>query len=225
MLASTFPDEARKNPDLGGGEKTKWHYIDYPFVPEGESVKGEQPQSPNAEEKLNELFTSFKSEAESSRKAQDLCWLFHLIQDIHQPLHTVSLFDTNHPRGDKGGNDTYVLFKEGNEPVKLHSYWDRLPTGTLQNIPAKAKALLHKDEFQESKLSELKANKTVHDWITKESVLIAIHEVYLNGKVNGTKDNPTPLDKSYTDTAKKIAERRIVLSGTRLAQELIALYS
>ena len=225
MLASTFPDEARKSPDLGGGEKTKWHYIDYPFVPEGESVKGEQPQSPNAEEKLNELFASFKGEAESSQKAQDLCWLFHLIQDIHQPLHTVSLFDANHPRGDKGGNDTYILLKEGNEPVKLHSYWDRLPTGTFKNIPAKADALLHKDEYQESKLSELNTNKTVHAWITKESVSIAIHDVYLNGNVKGTKDNPTPLDQSYIDSAKKIAERRIVLSGIRLAQELILLYS
>jgi hypothetical protein len=109
--------------------------------------------------------------------------------------------------------------------MKLHSYWDRLPTGTLQNIPAKAEALLNKDEYQESKLSELNANKTVRDWITKESVPIAVHDVYLNGKVNGTKDNPTPLDQSYIYSAKKIAERRIVLSGIRLAQELILLYS
>ena len=29
MLASTYPDEARRNPALGGGQKSKWHYVHY----------------------------------------------------------------------------------------------------------------------------------------------------------------------------------------------------
>jgi hypothetical protein len=225
MLASTYPDDARNIPELGGGEMKKWHYIDYPFVPIGETVQGDRPQIPNAEEKLNSLITNLRGEVESSQKAIDLCWLFHLTEDIHQPLHTSSLSTSAHPLGDKGGNDTYILLSAETQPVKLHSYWDGLVKGTFSNIPGKAEDLLQMNKYKEANLPELVANISIEDWIKKESLTLAIEKVYGNGRINGTKEEPTLVQQSYIKDSKDIAERRVVLSGIRLGKKLAEIYA
>ena len=224
MLASTFPDDARKIAGLGDGEKTKWHYVDYPLVPPGDPTKGLQPETPNAEEKIIELLSMMKNQEETSEKAISLCWLFHLVEDIHQPLHTVSLFDVNHPTGDRGGNETFFLLNGNTTPVKLHYFWDGLLQGTLHTCPAQAKELLDRRKFRRRKLFELKLDKTVNTWV-KESVNLAVTEVYVNYTITGTKENPTPAPADYAENAKQIAERRIVLSGIRLADVLVQIYS
>ena len=224
MLASTYPDDARSFPELGGGEMKKWHYVDYPFVPDEEEVFGEDPDPINAQEKLISFITSLKTQTESAQKAVDVCWTFHLLEDIHQPLHTVSMFDGDLPHGDRGGNSRYIKLPTGGAAKKLHSYWDGLITGTLRNIPAKATALLAKPQYQEANLSELTTNTDVESWIKKESFPLAVSAVYKNGSVNGVKGAPTTVSNSYVTTAKKTAERRVVLSGIRLAKKLIEIY-
>jgi S1/P1 Nuclease len=42
------------------------------------------------------------------QKAIALAWLFHLVGDIHQPLHTAQLFTVEYPKGDRGGNEICV---------------------------------------------------------------------------------------------------------------------
>jgi len=49
------------------------------------------------------------------RVATDIKILFHLVGDLHQPLHTGYL-------GDKGGNTVSVFYK--NNPTNLHKVWD-----------------------------------------------------------------------------------------------------
>ncbi len=224
MLASTFPDDARDDYSLGGGERTKWHYVDYPFVPDGSNVKGRQPDRPNAEEVLLRLSGSIKTERNPEQKAIDLCWLFHIIQDLHQPLHVASLFDERHRDGDKGGNHTYIIFNDAQRSVKLHSYWDRLVPGNFNNIPEKAKNLLQMPQYQEGKLAELKNNPGVKDWIIKESFVIAKEAAYNNGRINGTENNPSAVDNIYGKNARKTGERRIILAGMRVARELEKLF-
>jgi hypothetical protein len=54
------------------------------------------------------------------RRALALCWLLHLMADLHQPLHTVALYTrAAFPAGDRGGN----LIDVG-EHETLHSLWD-----------------------------------------------------------------------------------------------------
>lgn len=219
MLASTYSDEARSIPELGGGEKKKWHYVDYPYVPLGDPTGGEPPQIPNAEIELYELFDSLKVENPSSEKAINFCWLFHILEDVHQPLHTVSLFDVDHPRGDRGGNDTYIEFQGEDLVMKLHSYWDGLISGNPQTIPEQAKNLLEHSEVTDT------LARNFSDWIRKESVPLAVHVVYQNGKVRGTKDHPTVVTNAYDSEAQQTAYRQIVLAGVRLARKLIELYS
>ncbi|MCD6013061.1 MAG: hypothetical protein K0Q79_2923 [Flavipsychrobacter sp.] len=224
MLASTFPDDARDDYELGGGEKTKWHYVDYPVVPAGSKIKGKQPERPNAEEVITKLLSSLKKQNDPKQKALDVCWLFHLIEDIHQPLHAASLFDEQHRDGDKGGNLTYIIFNDAQRSVKLHSYWDRLIPGSFAGTPSRAQELLQMPEYREAKLYELKANTTVKSWIFNESYVIAKEQVYEKGRVNGTEDSPTGVDVIYGKNAKKTAERRVVLAGIRIGKELAKLF-
>ena len=50
---------------------------------------------------LAENETVVKNENDAARKAIALTWLFHLVGDIHQPLHTAQIFNVDYPNGDR----------------------------------------------------------------------------------------------------------------------------
>ncbi len=215
MLASTFPDDARNTVY----DRPSWHYINYAFVPFGETVQPVQSPAVNAESMIIKLQNDIKTESDPIKNALDICWLFHLIEDVHQPLHSTGMFDKNHPNGDQGGNLTYMQFSTGG-PVKLHSYWDGLIKTSIPNAPALAQSLLQNPEYSVTNLIELNMHPDPHGWVFLESFELAKSECYLNGKVVGTETAPTKVADSYGANASKVAEKRIVLAGIRLGQTL-----
>src|SRR4029450_9430508 len=56
------------------------------------------------------------------RRAIALAWLFHLLGDIHQPLHTAQLFTTDYPNGDRGGNEICIRATQAGQPMDLHRF-------------------------------------------------------------------------------------------------------
>lgn len=62
--------------------------------------------------------------ASAAQRAVALCWLLHLMGDIHQPLHTVMLVAPGTLElGDRGGNEIRV--RAGRRgPRNLHALWD-----------------------------------------------------------------------------------------------------
>lgn len=44
------------------------------------------------------------SDVPPSQKALAYSWLFHLVGDLHQPMHSTALFSERFPDGDRGGN-------------------------------------------------------------------------------------------------------------------------
>jgi hypothetical protein len=87
-----------------------WHYINWPFKPEGQlaSVEIREPEPVNILTALTENERVVKKEADSVRRAIALAWLFHLVGDIHQPLHTAQIFTVDYPNGDRGGNEICI---------------------------------------------------------------------------------------------------------------------
>jgi hypothetical protein len=89
-----FMQAARWADDICMGDKqyhrVAWHYINWPFKPEGQppSVQVREPEPVNILTALPENESMVKNESEAERKAVALAWLFHLVGDIHQPLHT-----------------------------------------------------------------------------------------------------------------------------------------
>jgi len=57
--------------------------------------------------------TTVRNGTDPGRKAIALAWLFHLVGDIHQPLHTAQLFTVDYPKGDRGGNEIMCVGDTG----------------------------------------------------------------------------------------------------------------
>jgi hypothetical protein len=59
----------------------------------------------------------------SAERALFARYAIHLAGDIHQPLHSVALFNQTYPKGDLGGNLNKVILTNGTTS-NFHSYWD-----------------------------------------------------------------------------------------------------
>src|SRR5262245_3362668 len=97
------------------------------------------------------------TENNAERKAIALAWLFHLVGDLHQPLHTAQLFAVEYPQGDRGGNEICVRVTHAGHPMDLHRFWDGVITSSqnLTRIRNEATALRNRQEIQPSQLTEL----------------------------------------------------------------------
>jgi hypothetical protein len=224
MQAARWADELRITDRQH--QRGSWHYINWPFKPDGQSasVQIRQPESVNILTALAENESVVKNEADLERKAIALAWLFHLIGDIHQPLHTAQLFTVEYPQGDRGGNEICVRVTQAERPMDLHRFWDGVITSSsnLRRLRNEATALRNRQEFQRSQLTEL-ASTGFESW-AKESFEIATKFAYRNGgrigiPKGGNMDCAVapPLPAGYVVNASRIADRRMILTGYRLA--------
>jgi hypothetical protein len=95
-----------------------------PFKPEGQpaSVQTRDPEPVNILTAMTENESMVKKESDGERKAIALAWLFHLVGDIHQPLHTAQLFTADYPLGERGGNEIFVRVTQSGQPMDLHRF-------------------------------------------------------------------------------------------------------
>ena len=108
MQAARWADDIRNNDKQH--HPASWHYINWPFKPEGQpaSVQAREPEPANILTALAENEDVVKKDSDPERKAIALAWLFHLVGDIHQPLHSAQLFTVDYTQGDRGGNEICV---------------------------------------------------------------------------------------------------------------------
>jgi len=224
MLAARWPDDVRSIPDEKQFNHPKWHYVDIPYTPDPTaSISLPQPDPENALTAIESNLAVLRSHDSNEDKAIALCWLFHLIGDIHQPMHTISLFSADYPEGDKGGNLIFIRVKPDSSTINLHAFWDDLILGSerFQTVRNRAVELRLQRDLQRSELPEL-SNSQIESWAKQESHSIAIQQAYRNGQFIGSQDktNGAVLPSDYVATVKPIAERRLVLAGYRLADLL-----
>ncbi len=155
-LAARWPDDIRRTKQ----HRSAWHYINIPFKPNDQpnSVTAKPHANPNILFAFAENMEQIKAkETTDGDKAVALCWVFHVVGDVHQPLHTSALFTSELPNGDRGGNLLWVRPKERGAIVNLHSYWDGLVLAGNQFEDAQklASELLARPEFARNKLTEL----------------------------------------------------------------------
>lgn len=223
MLAAQWSDNVRQTPE----DRPTWHYVNLPF--KLGSTATTIPDSPTGEENiltaLQQNRSFLEAEGTTSKKAIALCWIFHLVGDIHQPLHTTKAVSTQFPlpEGDRGGTRFYIRAKEGSSTISLHKFWDDLILGSdrFQSVRNQAISLRQNSDYPRDRLPEL-AETSFENWGKKESYQIA-SKVYENLQ-SGTKTDGKVLPDGYLDTAKKIAQRRIALAGYRLADYLKAVF-
>jgi hypothetical protein len=117
MYAAGWADDIRIRDRLQN--RPRWHYINFPFKPDGQpdSVQIRAPEPVNILTAMAENERVVRNESDPERKAVALAWLFHLVGDIHQPLHTVQLFTVDYPQGDRGGNEICVQVTQAGQPM------------------------------------------------------------------------------------------------------------
>lgn len=102
------------------------HFIDKPYVEDGVfptivMTKTSINSVQLVQNAIKVLTTNInKTTAERALFAR---YLVHVVGDIHQPLHSVSLFNETYPSGDRGGNSLKIVLLNGTVN-NLHSFWD-----------------------------------------------------------------------------------------------------
>jgi hypothetical protein len=223
MLAARWPDDVRDDPRQHRGE---WHYVNFPFHP-GRTAQGEPPPGESIltafERQRATLSSSVASQAD---KAVALCWLFHLVGDVHQPLHTTALFTPAFPEGDRGGTLFFIRPSSRGDVISLHAFWDGLG-GRGDRIREAANAatlLLGRPGMKRQDFPAL-GSRDFAAWAKHESYEIAARFVYRDGTLPGSSDDRQApvLPPGYARGAKALGERRLVLAGYRLADLLSSL--
>lgn len=228
-----FLEMARWPDDIRGGfqDHPTWHYAFRPYV---------DPQDPPPHKPLDVIAGSAFSalalnieiatdpRAASSERAVALCWIFHLVGDLHQPLHTAQLFSSKYPNGDHGGSSEYVLdASTGGEPQTFHWYWDDSVhrDGEPQAVLVRARQL--EEAFPRERFKELSKDPAHASDITgwaAESYLLASSFTY-RVALSDERATAKPPPASYVEQMKTSAERRLTLAGYRLADLLRRIFA
>lgn len=259
--ASVWPDiirgprGAKVNP-WEQWHRPTWHYIDFPIVTGQPSQPGSAAPSVGSmdwqpgragflEAQNNAVQTLKKAMHEiadpsipAPQRAVMLCWLFHVLGDVHQPCHCATLFDARTlPTGDRGGNGTVI---EGLSSVPLHAYWDNLlgkpgtqfHEATLAARDLAANVPLQKDAWVRSGSLEpmewvFESNDVARQWVYTPPVLAAVGSTHSSGyekdgrKFAGVKVKLSDADlAAYQDAASHVARERVVLAALRLSAVL-----
>jgi hypothetical protein len=203
-----------------------WHYTDiviFDGVPPDPKM---QPGKENAVARIAWATDALRKSLGSDKKdAELLAYLYHLVGDIHQPLHAATRVTASNRDGDAGGNE----FKIAGLPEvdNLHYYWDSaagsfhfwspsrpLDARERRRLDAYAKQIVAAnpaESMPESK--ELDPQK----WAA-ESNELARTVVY------ALPENSTPTT-AYEAKAQTVARRRIALAGYRLASLLNSIFA
>lgn len=228
MLACKWADDVRDDHGTNFSQGN-WHYINIPYKPPGQpaSVRPKDPPSVNLLSVLDKQFGVLRN-ATAKREDQSISlrWVFHLIGDAHQPLHTSRLFTTRFPNGDRGGTRFYVKTSfRSSSAISLHSLWDRLVIGSRSFQSVRNRATKLRADYPRKVLSELK-EKDYEDWIRKESFDLARTKAYKEGELDGgtSKSKAKKLPSTYFKEVKPVADRRVALAGFRLADLMRELF-
>lgn len=234
--ASNWPDTVRSptHPMHRVANQPRWHYVDVPFVRDEVVPSPRTDPGGKGPQDLVEAITKNVADLRNrdlvpAERAIALCWVVHLIEDLHQPLHACTLYSSQFPEGDKGGNAFFVTRSawDPDSRTNLHAIWDALlgdyhvqAWDACVATGLAARPDLARQRFQ--------ADLAVLDparWV-QESHEVGIAHVYLRGELRGaaagTADagRPPLLPPGYLANAELVAMRRAALAAHRLADVL-----
>ena len=230
--ASIWPDILRglDEDDRALYNRSSWHYINMPIYLEEKDEAALQEQfehnmnldfSPPLRQNLNivqalrgNLQVWKDSRASDAEKAVALCWILHLVGDLHQPLHSVALFSRAHyPEGDRGGNSVRVSWDP--EPINLHSAWDRMPDRFEDLEPG--------DLTRDLLRSDVASVTAIEYWLRRHHQLATVFVYTKEVKeqlLAGFAENEFPaveLSEFYISNGALLAKEQVILAGHRIA--------
>jgi hypothetical protein len=234
--AAYWPDIARGFNDAERDKYSRpaWHYIDGAWLRGAASEQGNvyvnRSPAPDIfgtpgneitlESQVNNVVTALDyntyvladSNADPAKRAVALCWVLHLMGDIHQPLHSGSLYSASlFETGDRGGNAI------GIDDSNLHSRWDQ----ALRGADQRARELLYDAAYED--FSGQGSDWTLwlaesRSYLTPNVYSPALLGAITQADTSGLRRLPNQeLDDDYVSAMVELSAQRLGLAGLRLA--------
>lgn len=227
MQMARWPDDVRTTLF----DQPTWHYSGKPLIDARQPPKV-APHDHLSGAALEAFALNLKvardRSAPAAQRAVALCWVFHILGDLHQPLHAADQFAARFPEGDRGGGLQFVRESATSEPETLHRFWDGIVPGTGEAADALNLARILATRYPRAALPQViehSSNPTdVATW-TRESVEIASRLAYRSDVVTGTSaEESRVLPTAYVTEARAAGEARIAAAGYRLSDLLRAIF-
>lgn len=238
IATGPWPDDLKAD---GVRAYDTWHYANLTYNPDGVAL----PDRPEGDiiQSINDCISILGDRrAKEIDKARFLGFLVHFVSDLHQPLHSTSMFNNELPGGNQGGNKFLLAGNWRN----LHALWDDgcgylteyndirpygqpkapLTEAQIARIRTLAEKLIR--DYPESQLTA--ADTLDPDFWALESHKLVIRYAYraVKGKDDRGRnqylapdDEPTPY---YLEQVQEVVRRQLALSGYRLARMLNELF-
>lgn len=260
-----YPNAAEINQTYHHGS---WHYTDVPVFPDeaaraalpGKAAMPALEWSPgmsepehgfNSVQALKRVVHELGDPVvPAAQRAVDLCWLFHLMGDFHQPCHCAELYVPGKlPEGDRGANRVLILgISRANPALQsdvLHFFWDSLwngETNDLKSVQSRLGPLMQDETLlakgrggaqvvgAESLLKEGHSLAGMHVYSPMLMSRIQALQPVLNPGP-GRKEEvllvtlPTAASEIYINEARRVSRQQIVTAGMRLAAVLKQIHS
>ncbi len=188
-------------------------------------------------------------ESTAPERALGLCWVMHIVGDIHQPWHVTELYSAEFPTGNAAAGLSYVEDPVTKSAIPLHILWDSntLRVPALEAVDEAAARFMKRnprDSYPELKSHAVDSPDFFLQW-TRESHQVALDwaadiEAVRDTSVDGDDsealvanlikfilegispvESAPPVPEKYWEKLQATAERRITLAGYRIADLLI----
>lgn len=221
LQMARWPDDVRG----GSHDHPTWHYRLVPVADAGAATPAGSAKGSGVEALALNLSVARDPRAPAADRAVALCWIFHLVADFHQPLHSAERFGPAWPQGDEGGSKVLVRDHISGKSVSLHWFWDDSVNrdGSAAAAFAKAKSLAAR--FPRARFSvELSHSAARADasgrWLGESHDLARSLGYRPDAPRAASVEAAVPPAPAYQQAVEQAAEQRLVLSGYRLADLL-----
>jgi len=165
--------------------------------------------------------------APEAERAIALCWVMHIVGDMHQPLHAAMWMSWRFPITDAGGQWAWVRPAPDADPVRLHRFWDAAGrTGGITLAPsASLEAQLVPDPPSEEAEAIAPDPETAFAGWVAHSRKLAFEVVYRRGAL---RRSPSPrsapvLPPDYIEQARVVSLTQLRAAGDRIGTLLTGL--
>lgn len=222
-----WPDDIRES----SYDRPKWHY-DLAVVSGFGSVLPFRAGEASDAFARN-LAVARDPRAPAGDRAIALCWLFHVVGDMHQPLHAGHALSLRFLHTDRAGTVAWVRAEGGTPAVTLHQFWDAAGDLTAIGAPpsdtveaARLASRLQRDlppdrlapALARTPLDGAAAVERFAEWM-EESERLAEEVVYRGPALDAARERggAPALGAAYVATVRELSAKRMALASYRLA--------
>jgi hypothetical protein len=222
-----FLELARWPDDTRGSihDHPTWHYSSRPLIDEAAPppTSANVPTGSATEAFALSFSVASDAGASAAERAVALCWVFHLVGDMHQPLHSASQFSKRFPTGDRGGNLQYVRDPQTNEPMSLHWFWDDAASREDQPDEVLRRAEDFMRRLPRAQFRELKPFQGPGDfsaWVAESYELAESIAYGPELQASVAPNQAVKPSQRYLDLTTEVAQKRLTLASYRLTDVL-----